>query len=220
MTTGATSQSTALDIWAAGVIFYWLVTGSPPFNRPPKEERNGPPPDFDTKFVEPSSDILSAEGRDLLRLLLQKDPLKRPSARQALNHAVFTALRSSSATSTPNRSTNGEEVSSLTHLSPGTQFAPQANSHSQQPMRTVQSTSAPQTSRAQQAPVVLNRRLEFDHTPVAPQCNPNQQNSQQHSQYHSECAASQCVKEAERGRGSGVSRNGPVSHRILTVSVL
>jgi calcium-dependent protein kinase len=74
------------DLWSIGVIAYALLCGYPPFNGPDNDAvldavRRG-------RYVFASHDWLcrSRESRDFIRHLLQKDPRKRLTAIQAMNH--------------------------------------------------------------------------------------------------------------------------------------
>ena len=74
------------DLWSVGVIAYIILCGYPPFNGADNSEvydavRRG-------RYTFPSSDwkYTSRESRDFIRRLLQKDPKKRMTVEQALNH--------------------------------------------------------------------------------------------------------------------------------------
>lgn len=78
------------DIWSAGVIMYLLLCGVPPFNGPTdaiiiQQVRTG-----EATFQESVWKSVSPLARDLLKLLLIRDPEKRPSAHKALMHPWFT----------------------------------------------------------------------------------------------------------------------------------
>jgi serine/threonine protein kinase len=74
------------DLWSVGVIAYILLCGYPPFNGADNKEvyksvRTG-------RLRFPSSDWSSIDGRakDFIRQLLQRDPRKRMTAEEALEH--------------------------------------------------------------------------------------------------------------------------------------
>jgi len=76
----------ASDLWSVGVIAYILLCGYPPFNGADNCEvydavRKG-------RFQFPSADwsATSKESRDFIRCLLQRDPRKRMTVEEALNH--------------------------------------------------------------------------------------------------------------------------------------
>eukprot|EP00388_Colpodella_angusta_P001474 GDKJ01004710.1.p1 GENE.GDKJ01004710.1~~GDKJ01004710.1.p1 ORF type:complete len:1332 (-),score=352.22 GDKJ01004710.1:262-4257(-) len=78
-----------VDIWSAGVLFYILLVGYPPFNGRSdiailQSIKKG-------RLLFPMRDweLISLESRNLVELLLTKDPRQRLSASQALTHAVF-----------------------------------------------------------------------------------------------------------------------------------
>lgn len=80
------------DIWAAGVMAYQLLTGKFPYN----DKSNPYNPSLskvwksilmdDLNMSESRWQGISQDARDFVQLLLTKDPKKRPSAREALNH--------------------------------------------------------------------------------------------------------------------------------------
>lgn len=80
------------DVWAAGVMAYQLLTGKFPYN----DKSNPYNPSLskvwksilmdDLNMSESRWEGISEEARDFVRMLLNKDPKKRPSAREALNH--------------------------------------------------------------------------------------------------------------------------------------
>ena len=80
------------DLWSIGVIMFILLTGEPPFNGNTDEEilenvRNGYV-DFSTSIFQE----ISEEAKDLLSKLLEKNPSKRISAVEALEHPWITNL--------------------------------------------------------------------------------------------------------------------------------
>ena len=88
-----TSTATpAADVWAVGIMAHQLLVGSFPFDD--KKNRRDPslaaiwrsilsdPLDLSGK----SWNDISKEGKEFVSYLLQKDPLKRPTAKEALDH--------------------------------------------------------------------------------------------------------------------------------------
>jgi serine/threonine protein kinase len=77
------------DIWALGVLLYAMLMGSFPF-------RGSNDRDLYRKILESDlhfSDSLSASGRDLLNLLFNKNPDKRPSCKEILSHKWLSTPR-------------------------------------------------------------------------------------------------------------------------------
>lgn len=78
-----------VDVWASGVALFTLLAGVPPFVHSDFRKlfftiRTG-----DFSFEGPAWSDVSYEAKDFLNHLLQTDPRKRPSAREALSHPWF-----------------------------------------------------------------------------------------------------------------------------------
>lgn len=84
------------DIWAIGVIAYFMLSGTPPFydeislynvyNKVLNEEVN---------FSAPIWEKISKEAKDFISCCLQKNPKNRISGKEALTHPWFSNMRSS-----------------------------------------------------------------------------------------------------------------------------
>lgn len=75
-----------VDVWSSGVVAYILITGKPPFYGATKQQLsdsilNDEPNYLLSQFLE-----VSKECTDFLQNVLVKDPKKRFSAQQALDH--------------------------------------------------------------------------------------------------------------------------------------
>ncbi|KRX00212.1 Protein kinase-like domain [Pseudocohnilembus persalinus] len=85
------------DIWSAGVIMYILLGGYHPFGQSTSFQSNL---DFGNHlsntnfdFNDTEWDQISGESKDLIKKLLQKNPAKRLSAEQALQHPWFEKMK-------------------------------------------------------------------------------------------------------------------------------
>ncbi|PKK60864.1 aurora kinase A-like protein [Rhizophagus irregularis] len=76
------SYNEKVDVWALGIICYELLVGVPPF------ESIGFPLTIQRIVLDEVMipDYVSKEARDIIIMLLQKDPINRPSMEQVLNH--------------------------------------------------------------------------------------------------------------------------------------
>ena len=80
------------DVWAIGVIAYNLLHGLPPFdpyNEQPQADLFDDIRKGNWAFAPQTFDKVSAEAKDLIAKLLERDPFKRLSAEQALLHPWF-----------------------------------------------------------------------------------------------------------------------------------
>ena len=81
------------DIWSAGVIFYILLCGYPPFNGETDKEIMEAVKKGDFDFPEEEWSVITDEGKDLIKKMLTYDPKKRLSASQVLAHPWFDTFK-------------------------------------------------------------------------------------------------------------------------------
>lgn len=77
------------DIWSIGVILYILLCGYPPFNGDTDSEIIAKIQKGKFSFPKEEWSSISKEAKDLIKLMLNKNPKKRPSARELLQHSWF-----------------------------------------------------------------------------------------------------------------------------------
>ncbi len=74
------------DIWSLGVIAYMLLSGSPPFGGQHDYEIIHKIKTADVSFEGPRWAGISEQAKDFVSSLLTRDPSKRPTALEAMNH--------------------------------------------------------------------------------------------------------------------------------------
>ncbi|KAL3693103.1 hypothetical protein R1sor_006754 [Riccia sorocarpa] len=74
------------DVWSAGIILYILLSGIPPFWAENEDAIFNLILNQELRFTFHTWKTISAEAKDLIQKLLIRDPLKRPTAREALMH--------------------------------------------------------------------------------------------------------------------------------------
>ena len=87
-----------VDMWAAGVIMYQLVSGKVPFSTTDLREKvlNDEPSFYSSRWSP-----MSHEAKDLCRKLLDKSPVKRITAKDALKHPFFEILQDKKESESP-----------------------------------------------------------------------------------------------------------------------
>eukprot|EP01126_Amoeba_proteus_P051869 TRINITY_DN6226_c0_g2_i2.p1 TRINITY_DN6226_c0_g2~~TRINITY_DN6226_c0_g2_i2.p1 ORF type:complete len:230 (-),score=45.27 TRINITY_DN6226_c0_g2_i2:207-896(-) len=86
MATDETGYGPAVDMWAAGVLLYILLSGRLPFSGDSDEELFQNILDGDLVWKSPQFDEVSAEAKDLISHLIVVETSERFTAQQALNH--------------------------------------------------------------------------------------------------------------------------------------
>jgi serine/threonine protein kinase len=84
--------SASCDEWSCGVIMYILLCGFPPFNGPTDAEIFKRVKEATFNFPNPEWTHISSEAKDLISQLLSKDPEKRITAQDALEHSWFDGI--------------------------------------------------------------------------------------------------------------------------------
>lgn len=77
------------DYWSAGVLMYYMLSGTYPFNGESDEELHERIFKGKVKFNDDCWRNVSAEAKDLIRRLIEKDVTKRIKASEALEHKWF-----------------------------------------------------------------------------------------------------------------------------------
>ena len=77
------------DVWSCGVVLYILISGVPPFNGSSEQDILDTVRQGKFSFKKKQFESVSREVKDLIEKMLQKDPSKRLSALQCLNHEWF-----------------------------------------------------------------------------------------------------------------------------------
>jgi hypothetical protein len=139
-----------VDLYSVGVIMYILLCGYPPFE--PEEGI------VDLDFPSPEWDLISKDVKQIITLLLSKDPAKRPTAEQLLAHQWITGETASAKSLTGTirvmktfntvRRNPGETMRKKDAASKGTVFSlfdnpNAAGSHSDRPAVVVTNMASP-----------------------------------------------------------------------------
>jgi serine/threonine protein kinase len=81
------SYSYKVDVWAVGVILYVMLCGFHPFYHDNQLKLYMAILSGDFAYPSPYWDTIREETKDFIKLLLQTDPDKRPSAAECLQHS-------------------------------------------------------------------------------------------------------------------------------------
>ncbi|KAI0735690.1 Pkinase-domain-containing protein [Earliella scabrosa] len=80
----------AVDIWSTGIITYVMLCGYSPFRSDDMKELIRETTEAKIEFHERYWSNVSADAKDFVKKLLNPDPVKRPTAEEALNHKWLT----------------------------------------------------------------------------------------------------------------------------------
>lgn len=89
-----------VDVWACGVVMYILLSGKFPFGGNGEKEYYARVLSTDAYFPAKEWDHVSASAKHLVRGMLDKDPSKRLTAEQCLNHPWLQCVRATAETAT------------------------------------------------------------------------------------------------------------------------
>ena len=84
------TYTSAVDLWSAGVLLFFLLGGRPPFDYTKNGDIYAAIKRVEFSFEAAPWERVSENGKDLVSKLLVLDPEKRLSATEALNHPWFT----------------------------------------------------------------------------------------------------------------------------------
>lgn len=87
----AQGYTRATDIWGVGILCYLLLSGTLPFKGPAKTDVIRAIIEQPVSFDEPVWRSISAEAKDFIKLLLERNPLKRAKVDEAIAHSWFRA---------------------------------------------------------------------------------------------------------------------------------
>ena len=85
----AGSYDEKCDLWSVGVMLFAMLSGTVPFDGPSEDEVFAAVSHQTLNIYDSSLAHVSPATKDLLAKLLSKDPKTRPSAQEALSHALF-----------------------------------------------------------------------------------------------------------------------------------
>jgi calcium-dependent protein kinase len=109
------SYTNKCDVWSIGVITYILLCGFPPFQGGNDYEIIMEVEAARVTFPSPEWDDISGVAKDFVTYLLQKDPIRRPTAKEALEHA-WIADNTTPIPAIPERAPLGRRASSELRL--------------------------------------------------------------------------------------------------------
>lgn len=84
------SYDNKCDVWSCGVLMYLILCGYPPFFGSSRKSVAKRIMTKEPKFKGDNWDLASKNAIDLIKLMLQKEPKKRPSCEEVLGHDWFT----------------------------------------------------------------------------------------------------------------------------------
>eukprot|EP01147_Barroeca_monosierra_P006709 gene6709-7556_t len=76
----------AVDVWASGVILYILLVGYPPFWEEDHQKLYAQIKNAKYDFPSPEWDTVTAEAKELIKIMLEPNPKKRPTVKELLKH--------------------------------------------------------------------------------------------------------------------------------------
>lgn len=79
-----------VDVWSAGVVAYVLLSGKPPFFGQNKDDVYKAITDMPLEFPQEDFCLVSKQGVDFLKKVLEKDPKKRLTVTEVLEHPWLT----------------------------------------------------------------------------------------------------------------------------------
>ena len=82
----AVSYGSKVDVWSTGVVLFMLLSGYPPFTGHTMVELMTDIAGRELLFNDPAWELIAPGAKHLVWQLLTKDPAKRPSAAEALQH--------------------------------------------------------------------------------------------------------------------------------------
>ena len=79
-----------IDVWACGVMLFQLLSGKYPFFDPDDEQMFEDICNDPVSFYHSNFKLVPESAKNLIQLMLEKNPQKRIKANQCLEHAFFT----------------------------------------------------------------------------------------------------------------------------------
>ena len=104
------------DVWSCGIILYILICGYPPFNGNTNIEIFHAIQNQNPLFAGEEWDDITNEAKELIKLMLRKNPNERWSAEQCLKHKWFKMLENSEKNKNPQRNFKQIQMNAINHM--------------------------------------------------------------------------------------------------------